>query len=122
MVPRILIADDERLAAMALRMFLSDEGYDVRTATSAERTIREGRAFRPDVLLVDYLLGPGQRGTDVARALQVDMPALKVVVMTGLPADRTESNRDLDGFLVLAKPLDLAQVARSVADAVGERS
>ena len=119
MLPRILIADDERLATMALEMFLSDAGYDVRTATSAEKTVREGRTFRPDLLLVDYLLGGGQRGTDVARTLKNELPNLKVVVMTGLPSDRLDSTQDLNGYTVITKPIDLNHVARSVADLVG---
>ena len=120
MCSRILIADDERLATMALQMFLTDEGYSVRTATSAEKTVREGRSFRPNLLLVDYLLGPGQRGTDVARTLQNDLPNLKVVIMTGLPADRLESHQDLDGYTVITKPIDLDHVARSVAALIGD--
>jgi len=104
---------------MALQMFLSDEGYEVRTATSAENTVREGRSFRPDLLMVDYLLGPGDRGTDVARTLRNDLHDLKVLVMTGLPADELDSIKDLREYTVLYKPLDLEQVARSVAQLVG---
>ncbi|MEM7675111.1 MAG: response regulator [Myxococcota bacterium] len=119
MLPRILIADDERLATMALQMFLTDEGYEVRTATSAEGTVSEGRSFRPDLLMVDYLLGPGDRGTDVARTLRTDLQNLKVLIMTGLPAEELGSNKDLQEYTVLYKPLDLELVARSVASLVG---
>lgn len=119
MLSRILIADDEKLATVALKIFLSDQGYEVRTATSPDKTIREGLAFRPDLLLVDYLLGPGQRGTDVARTLLAQLPGLKVLIMTGLPSDRLDSTDDLGGYSVIRKPLDLDQVRRSVAELVG---
>ena len=114
MLSRILIADDERLATMALSMFLSDEGYEVRTATSAAGTLTEARAFRPDVLLVDYRLGAGQRGTDVAKALKNDLPDLKVVVMTGLPLEHVDAPPDLAAYPVICKPLDLDDVALSI--------
>ncbi len=122
MLARILIADDERLATMALSMFLTDAGYEVRTATSADKTLTEGRAFQPDLLLVDYLLGAGQRGTDVARVLKADLPNLKVLVMTGLPPEdlsHPKTSSDLDAYTVVTKPLDLDDIARSIRRLVG---
>ncbi len=119
MTRRILIVDDERLATMALQMLLSDQGYEVRTAASASKTIREARSFQPDLLMVDYLLGPGDKGTDLAHSLQKDLPRLRVIIMTGLPEDRVASMPEFEGFRVLAKPLDLKQTVRSVADLIG---
>ena len=116
---RILIADDERLAAMALQMYLSDQGYAVRTANSAESTVREGLEFRPNLLLIDYMLGPGQRGTEVAQLLLAELPEMKIMVMTGLPTDRLDAANELSGYNVLAKPLNLDHVGRSVAALVG---
>jgi DNA-binding response OmpR family regulator len=116
-MPKVLIADDERLSNIALRLFLTDRGHDVRTAESAEEAISVGLAYRPDVLVTDFLLGDDLKGTDVARSLQSNDPGLKVVLLTGLPEDRVRG--DLDGVReakVCPKPFDLDALLALIAE------
>ena len=72
MIPplRVLIADDEPLAAERLQLLLAQcPGVDlVGTASDGESAVRMAEALTPDLLLLDIAM-PGLDGIDVARAL-----------------------------------------------------
>lgn len=67
---KILIADDEPLAAERLQLLLAKcEGIDlVGTASDGEGAVRMTDALQPELLLLDIAM-PGLDGIDVARAL-----------------------------------------------------
>ena len=67
---KILIADDEPLAAERLQMLLAriDDVLLVGTAHDGESAVRMAEALEPDLLLLDIAM-PGQDGIEVARAL-----------------------------------------------------
>jgi two-component system, LytTR family, response regulator AlgR len=69
-VLRVLIADDEPLAAERLQLLLARaEGAQlVGTASDGESAINLNDALHPDVLLLDIAM-PGLDGIGVARAL-----------------------------------------------------
>ena len=46
--------------------------------------IERSLEFRPDVLVVDWLLGDKQTGADLVVELRARLPHLQVVVMSGL--------------------------------------
>ncbi len=83
MSTRLVIADDHALIRQGLRHALSvDESVDIvgeaGSAAEAESLIdRE----RPDVVLIDVMLGDGN-GLDVARTLRERYPALGIVILT----------------------------------------
>jgi two-component system response regulator AlgR len=66
---KVLIADDEPLAAERLQLLLAKvDGIDlVGTATDGESTVRMSEALGPDLLLLDIAM-PGLDGIGVARA------------------------------------------------------
>jgi len=65
----VLIVDDDRLFLEAARVLLEREGLRVigDAATSAE-ALQRARELRPEVVLVDVMLG-GESGFDLARRL-----------------------------------------------------
>ena len=67
---KILIADDEPLAAERLQMLLARiEGVHlVGTAHDGESAVRMAEALEPDLVLLDIAM-PGLDGIEVARAL-----------------------------------------------------
>jgi DNA-binding NarL/FixJ family response regulator len=66
---RCLIVDDNRSFLAAARMLLERQGLTVAgVASTAAGAIGEARRLRPDVVLVDLMLGP-ESGFDVARRL-----------------------------------------------------
>ena len=67
---KVLIADDEPLAAERLQLLLArSDGVDlVGTASDGEAAVRLADGLQPDVMLLDIAM-PGMDGIDVARAL-----------------------------------------------------
>src|SRR5258708_33639618 len=80
---RVLIADDEPLAAERLQLLLAKcDGIDlVGTATDGDSTVRMAEALAPDLLLLDIAM-PGQDGIGVARALAERRPSPAVIFIT----------------------------------------
>ena len=80
---RILIADDEPLAAERLQLLLARaSGVDlVGTASDGEAAVRLAEGLNPDVMLLDIAM-PGMDGIDVARALAERRPSPAVVFVT----------------------------------------
>lgn len=85
---RVLIVEDHRMFAQALRAAL-DETDDI-AVTAAEATARAGveaaRTTQPDVVLMDYRLPDGD-GVDAARQIKADRPDTKVVMLTAASDD-----------------------------------
>jgi DNA-binding NarL/FixJ family response regulator len=65
----VLIVDDSRLFLEAARVLLEREGLRVvGVAVTAAQALRRAAELRPDVVLVDIMLG-GESGFDLARRL-----------------------------------------------------
>src|SRR6185312_4076459 len=80
---RVLIADDEPLAAERLQLLLARaEGAQlVGTASDGDSAINLTEALHPDLLLLDIAM-PGLDGIAVARALAAQKPSPAVVFVT----------------------------------------
>jgi CheY-like chemotaxis protein len=106
---RILVAEDEALAAMALEDELQREGYEVILAPDGQAALEAARAAMPDLLLTDLRM-PRLDGAGLIRAVRALAPGLPVVVMTGYaPAGGAEAlRRPGEGPVALfTKPLDM---------------
>ena len=57
-MPRVLIAEDDRVIANAMATHLRHAGMDVEWADRGDRAIRKIRFERPDVAVIDLML-PG---------------------------------------------------------------
>ena len=51
--PRLLIVDDDLSTTQTFAKILTLEGYDVRTASTAESGLAEVEAGRPDAIILD---------------------------------------------------------------------
>ena len=80
---RVLIADDEPLAAERLQLLLArTKGATlVGTASDGESAVSMAEALSPDLLLLDIAM-PGLDGIDVARSLASQRPTPAVVFVT----------------------------------------
>lgn len=103
---KILLIDDEPDALEVLTWMLTDRGYEVRAETQAEVALEVGREFKPDLLITDYYLRQGEMsGVDVIRRLRAQSPALRVVLMTGMPVDELRAElASVAPIEVLSKP------------------
>jgi CheY-like chemotaxis protein len=106
---RILIAEDEVLAALAIEDELLGEGYAVEVAADGQAALEAAQRRMPDLLLTDLRM-PRLDGVGLIRALRGMAPALPVVVMTGyVPADGAAAFRQAgEGPVALfSKPVDM---------------
>ena len=99
---RVLIADDEPLAAERLQLLLARApGVDlVGTASDGEAAVRLAGGLEPDVMLLDIAM-PGMDGIDVARALSQSQVSPAVIFATAF-----------DNFAVAAFDIAAAMLAR----------
>jgi DNA-binding NarL/FixJ family response regulator len=78
---RCLIVDDNRSFLDAARVLLEREGMTVAgVALNGAEALRDARALRPDVVLLDISLGD-ESGFDVARRLVEDGPGGATVIL-----------------------------------------
>ena len=80
---RILLADDENLIrdALATLLSLEDDLDVVVQAASGTEALAAARKHTPDVAVLDLQM-PGLDGIEVARALAVEVPGCRVVMVT----------------------------------------
>jgi DNA-binding NtrC family response regulator len=117
----VLIVDDERTLARAIKAFLTESGYEAEVAGDAEQALRLLETLRPDVVFSDVRL-PGMNGIDLLRKIREFDPAIPVVIMTahGTIEGAVEAVK-LGAFDYLKKPVDLEEL-KLLADRAREHS
>jgi len=114
---RVLVADDDPSVAASLIEILRREGHEVRGAHSGAEALREARAFRPDVVLLDIVM-PGLSGYGVASALKRELRggAPKLIALTGWKEPSNRLLSELAGFdHHFSKPYDPRAVLAAIA-------
>jgi DNA-binding NtrC family response regulator len=113
---RVLVVEDELIIGEIAAEALTDAGYEVFTAASAEEAEVILRDVSVDVLFTDINLG-GQDGFELAQAALSLQPLLSVVFTSG----RSRTCHDLCasvGVPFLAKPYRLTELLETVERAV----
>ncbi len=112
----ILIVEDSRTQAEALRALLDMSGFNVRVARSGEEALRDMRAHQTDLVISDVVM-PEMTGFELCHALRSD-PALRetpFVLLTSL-ADPLDVIRGLEcgADNYVTKPYDPEQLLRRI--------
>ncbi len=73
----VLVADDERNIVQLVRMYLSNEGFTVETASNGRDALEKARRIKPDLLILDLMM-PDIDGWEVCRQLrkESDIPVI----------------------------------------------
>lgn len=82
---RILVVDDEPDVTDVLAAVLTAEGWQVRTAADGASALECAREFRPDAVVLDWML-PDLDGLQVLRALRREAPRVCVLFLTARDA------------------------------------
>ena len=110
-MPKILIVDDDPMAAKSLSVLLSVSGYVVEYFLDGEKAIENSAEFKPDFLVVDQHLGDGLDGLTVAASIRRQLPGIFSVVITGnLSEDLTNKIDPLSSTEYLSKPFQLHEL------------
>ncbi|WP_018353180.1 response regulator [Longispora albida] len=120
---RVLVADDQQLVRVGLRVLISNED-DLDLAGEAAdglAAVAAARDLRPDVVLMDIRM-PGVDGLEATRRITTDpeLADVRVIVVTTFEVDEyvfDALRNGASGFLLKdTSPADLVQAIRTVTD------
>ncbi len=113
----VLVADDETLIRQSLRSVLAQEGFAVTVAASGEEAWRLFQTERPDVVLLDLVLGDID-GMEVLRRIKQIAPETKVVVLSAHGTiERAVAAMKLGAYEFIRKPFELEEILAAVRNA-----
>ncbi len=117
--PRILIVEDESLAAMALEEILGMLGYSVcGIEDNVDDAIASAERLNPDIVMMDIRLRGAADGIDAAAAIRARFGIRSLFMSAfGDPETRRRAE-DCQPFGFIKKPYFPDQLERAVADAI----
>jgi len=99
-MPKVLIVDDDREQLDLYGTAFKLKGYSVEKVSSGEEGLRQARASKPDLILLDLVM-PGMDGLECLKWLRADelTKDIKIILMTnmsrgGLVEEVAESGAD----------------------------
>lgn len=111
---RFYLVDDDPNILKILESVIHKQniGHVLGTSTDPHEALSDLRAFRPDILLVDYLM-PGMDGATLVRHVQKDLPDMACVIISQV------SDKDMIGEsyeagieFFIQKPINIIEVKR----------
>ena len=109
---RILLVDDEPHLIWALQHSLTDEGYEVLSASDGAQAIALGQRFPPDLIILDIVM-PRLNGHEVCQRLRRDpaLAAVPILFLTALSAiDDRITGLDEGGDDYMIKPFNMREL------------
>lgn len=118
---KILVIDDEEQIANLLKLRLENSGeYEVKVLFEATDIIRQVRAYKPDVILLDLLM-PDIGGLEACRRLNDDPVtyAIPIIVVSALSKDIDKLKAYKLGIIdYIVKPFDSKLLFMAIEKAV----
>ncbi|NMB48649.1 response regulator transcription factor [Candidatus Kuenenbacteria bacterium] len=123
MAKKILIIEDETALADAMKVGLSDAGYEAETAYDGEEGINKVKSFAPDLVLLDLML-PKKDGMTILKEMRQETATAEIPVMILSQLSDTEKISEgvslgVVGYLVKVD-FSLAEVVEKVKKTLGE--
>lgn len=107
LVKRVLILDDDSASLDIMEQILTDEGFDIRTAEQADDIFLLIAEYKPDILIMDYILN-GTNGGDLCRQIKANKATanLPVIIISAFTRIATSIYQcGCDDFI--EKPFDI---------------
>ena len=84
MTIRVLLVDDHAVVRTGLRLLLDgqDDVETIAEAGDAREAVFEARAAKPDVVLMDVMLGGGKNGIEATPDILHEVPGARVVILS----------------------------------------
>jgi two-component system alkaline phosphatase synthesis response regulator PhoP len=118
-VKTILVVDDEYVICDLLAAALSDEGYQVVTASNGREAWSRLEEFQPNLILCDVMM-PLVDGRVLCNAVRADVKyrALPFILMSAAGSSTLKEDCDYSDFV--RKPFDLDEIVETVRAWIGE--
>ena len=121
MFPTILIVDDEPSIQQSLKGILTDEGFEVSTASNGYEALQAIEAEAPDLVLLDIWM-PGIDGLETLKEIKKNHPYIQVIMITGHGTIETAVQATkLGAFDFIEKPLSIEKVIVAINNALNFR-
>ncbi|NPA57709.1 MAG: response regulator [Aquificae bacterium] len=111
---KVLIIDDNEQNRLLVKLVLEQNGYQVIEAESGVDGIRKAIDHLPDLIILDIMM-PQVSGWEVMEVLKENTATKKIPVVVLTALDQI-GDLEADGYL--QKPLDVARLLETVAEAV----
>jgi DNA-binding response OmpR family regulator len=102
----VMVVEDDPAMLDLIMKILSTENYDLVSADSGDAALEvvERDSVAPDLLVTDLMM-PGMIGSELATAMRLRQPALKVLYETGFTDTLFEARKELEpGAAFVEKP------------------
>jgi DNA-binding response OmpR family regulator len=123
MAARIMVVNDTKEILELFEEILTDEGYEVILYSYAIHDLDEVKRVRPDLIILDYIIGDEKVGWQLLQKLKMDRQTAGIPIIVCSGALRRL--RELEGWLreknvgVVLKPFDvddlLSEIRRMLA-------
>ncbi|MGB5157620.1 sigma-54-dependent transcriptional regulator [Desulfobacterium sp. N47] len=121
MFPSILIVDDNPSIIQSLKGLLTDEGFEVITASNGYEGLKLIDEESPDLVLLDIWM-PGIDGIETLKQIKKDNPYIQVIIITGHGNIETAVNAiKLGAYDLIGKPLSIDKIIVTINNALNFR-
>lgn len=112
----ILLVDDDPIVLMGLEAVLSDWGYEIVTAASADQAMERlaSGGQQPDIVMADYQLRNNRVGTEVVSRVRERFGPVPGVILTGETGGTCLAEAEAMGLAVMVKPVTPQQLAAAL--------
>jgi DNA-binding NtrC family response regulator len=113
---RILIIDDDENIRRVLETILTDEGYSVECAETANRGIEKSEDGFFNIALVDVRL-PDMEGIELLPKLRSTKPKMRKIIVTGYPTLQNAISAVNNGAnAYVMKPFDVEKILNTIKE------
>ncbi len=121
MFPSILIVDDEPTIVQSLTGLLTDDGFEVISASNGYEALKLIESESPDLVLLDIWM-PGMDGIETLKEIKRNNTFIQVIIITGHGTVETAVKATkLGAFDLIEKPLSFDKVIVSINNALNFR-
>jgi CheY-like chemotaxis protein len=110
-VGRVLVVDDDPEVRAVTSAFIADLGHGLAEANDGASALRALKSEQIDLVVADFAM-PGMNGAELATQARISRPDLPVLLVTGY----ADLGRVPDGYPVLHKPFEQAELAAAIAN------
>ena len=115
----VLLADDSVTIQKVVGITFANEDVELVTENNGDAALARAREITPDIVLADVVLPGDMSGPEFAEEAARRYPSLKVVFVSGYPAEAATRNGFLGaGKQLLNKPYQRRQLAQALRAAL----
>jgi DNA-binding response OmpR family regulator len=118
MKKKILVVENDREILNILQYILTEEGFEVKSLTCADKLISTIMTYKPDAILLDIIM-PGVEDTGICKTIKEtkNMNHIPLIVLSTHPVV-SATIKELCADEVISKPFDINDLLRIISDQV----